>query len=153
VFENRPCDTPLVSESMMQTTQARLTALYRQILSRMRSDATLVVLTYPAVIPRPGEPTCTTIDTVFTSAELGAIDQSWGRARQMIISAAGGLGDARVRVLDLYDAFSGHKICSSSPWASINFGNPSHSFHPNADGHRAIAQRLQAFLGLTGVVL
>jgi lysophospholipase L1-like esterase len=152
ILENRPCVYPVVAPALMQQTQTRLTALYRQILSRMRSDATLVVLTYPAVIPRPGDPTCPSIDLVMTTVELGALDEAWGRARQMIISAASAVGDPRIRILDLYDAFEGHKICSSSEWASIDLVHPSRSFHPNAAGHRVIAQRLQAALGLIGVI-
>jgi lysophospholipase L1-like esterase len=147
------CNGPLVPPALMQATQARLTAVYQQILSTMRAGGTLAVLTYPAIIPRPGEPTCDAIDDHFSVAERTALDVAWVDGGEMIKRAAAAVGDPRIRVVDLYQAFDGHKICSPQGEYASAFVGFTESFHPNADGHRETARRIQQTLGLTGVVL
>jgi lysophospholipase L1-like esterase len=147
------CNGPLVTPAELQATQVRLTAMYRQILSTMRSGGTLAVLTYPAIIPRPGEPSCPAIDNFFSAAERTALDEAWAAGAEMIKRAAAAVGDPQVRVVDLYNAFAGHKICSPQGEYASAFVGLTDSFHPNADGYRETARRIQQTLGLTGVVL
>ena len=87
------CNGPLVTPAELQATQVRLTAMYRQILSTMRSGGTLAVLTYPAIIPRPGEPSCPAIDNFFSAAD--GLQCIYGKQvtacdpERMIVSVAG----------------------------------------------------------------
>jgi lysophospholipase L1-like esterase len=142
------CDSPLIQPADLQAAQARLTALYRQLLARIRSDGTLVVLNYPAILPNGfTELPCSDLDA-FELSELQAIDAAWRAADTMILDAARAVGDARVRVIDLYHAFDGHKICSGTRDYADAFVGLHDSFHPNIPGHAAIAGQIRGPLGI-----
>ncbi|WP_175543781.1 SGNH/GDSL hydrolase family protein [Micromonospora pattaloongensis] len=147
---------PLVTPTELQTTQARLVSLYQNITSRMRSDAVLVVLSYPAFLPIPGVdplPTsgsCFGTNATLDTAELTRIAEGTAQARDMIAAAVRATGDARVVFVDAFDAFQGHRVCSGDPWSNgFVLSDPEESFHPNARGYRAIADRLRQALGIT----
>jgi hypothetical protein len=155
------CPDPIVTFAKNVETTRRLQALYREILDRIRPDGTLIVLGYPAVFPRPGEPTCQAVSglppvppmpgtpgtpgiTIYDQRELGLFDTAWRDARDVLFRATNPFG-ARVKFVDMYDALAGHRMCSDDPWAVA----PTHSFtppewvHPNAQGHAAMARRVR----------
>ncbi|MBQ1047257.1 SGNH/GDSL hydrolase family protein [Micromonospora sp. C51] len=147
---------PLVTPAELQATQARLVSLYQNILSRMRSDAVLAVLSYPAFLPVPGVdplPTssgCFGTNATIDTAELTRIAEATAQARDMIAAAVRATGDGRVVFVDAFDAFQGHRVCSGDPWSNgFVVSDPEDSFHPNARGYRALADRLRQTLGIT----
>lgn len=149
---------PLVTPAELSATQSRLTALYRDVRSRMRSDGYLVVLSYPAFLPNPDDPVdpepsvgrCPATNSQITSAELRVIYQATVQARDMIASAVAATGDPRVLFVDVLDVFRAHRVCSADPWSNgVEALDPEDSFHPNARGYQAVADRLRTALGLT----
>ncbi|WP_204004056.1 SGNH/GDSL hydrolase family protein [Micromonospora lutea] len=147
---------PLVTPAELQATQVRLVALYQNILSRMRSDGVLAVLSYPAFLPIPGVdplPTrlgCFGTNATIDTAELTRIAEATAQARDMIAAAVRATGDGRIVFVDAFDAFQGHRVCSDGPWSNgFVISDPEDSFHPNAAGYRAVADRLRQVLGIT----
>jgi lysophospholipase L1-like esterase len=146
----------LVTPTDLQVTQANLTTHYRTILSSIRLDGQLVVLTYPRVFPRANSSMANCpflIRNSISSNELLQLDRAWTAAQQMIINAARAVGGSRIRVVDMLEAFSGHDVCSTEPWVrgivDPITGDFAESFHPNADGHAEYARRIAQSLMLT----
>jgi lysophospholipase L1-like esterase len=155
VFETGDCVAP--SPELLAVTQARLTALYQQILTRLRRpDATLVVLTYPRILPATRPAGCGEL-APFTQPELDRVNAAWSAAHEMIVRAVAAVPDPRIRLVDVYNDFEGHlacaaptggDICGTAAWAS-GFISTTHSFHPNRGGHCAVARRLMLSLNFT----
>lgn len=147
---------PLVSPTELQVTQANLVTQYRQILSAMRPDGQLVVLSYPRIFPRPGQSMdgCD-VGTRFsiTANELLMLERAWTSAHEMVLNAVRTVGGSRIRVVNMLDAFDGHNMCSTVPWANDLVdpitGDSTESFHPNADGHAEYARRIAQSLMLS----
>jgi lysophospholipase L1-like esterase len=102
------------------------------------SQARMVVLTYPHIFQTErhcgGEP------------GMQNDEKAWMRDRtdqlnDIVVEEAEAAG---LEVLDGRDALAGHEICTAEPWAS-GWGEPG-AFHPNAQGHEALARHLVDFL-------
>ena len=150
---------PLFSASDLQTVQGRLTALYTEIRTKMRSDGVLAVMTYPNIYPAIGDtrvdPTrCLIYSNLITAAEQAQIDQATTDVRDMLARAvaATGMGSGVVLV-DTVDALRGHSICSpDQQWASgldLSDLRIFESHHPNKLGHGAEALRIKRAFGLS----
>lgn len=115
----------------------RLKATYAKL--RAASPAArMVVLTYPHIFQ--------TQRHCGREPGIQNDEKAWIRDRtdqldDMIDEEATAAG---LQVLDVRDAFAGHEICTTQPWAS-GWGEPG-SFHPNAAGHEVLARRLVDFL-------
>jgi hypothetical protein len=146
------CDrgTPLITPLELQMTQNRLRSVYLNIRARMRPDGYLVVVNYPSFLPRPreGEPFGCSDLFGFSEAELNLIDDAVQAARTMVANAVNAAGNSRIRLVDMYDAFAGHKPCSADPWANGEDFPIGQSFHPNARGYDVYTTRIRLALGL-----
>jgi GDSL-like Lipase/Acylhydrolase family len=147
---------PLISPTELAVTQTNLVTIYRTILSEIRPDGQLVVLTYPRIFPKPGETTagCSTVLRNSISAnELVLLENAWTAAREMIHNAVRAVGGARIRIVEMLDAFAGHNICNTVPWARELVdpisGDLVESFHPNDGGHTEYARRIAQVLTLS----
>ncbi|MGH9037810.1 MAG: SGNH/GDSL hydrolase family protein [Acidimicrobiia bacterium] len=114
----------------LKTTYARLRAA--------SSNARMVVLTYVQIFQT--ERHC------GREPGMQNDEKAWMRDRtdqlnDVITEEAKAAG---LQVLDVRDAFAGHEICTTDPWAS-GWGEAG-SFHPNAKGHAVLADKLVDFL-------
>jgi lysophospholipase L1-like esterase len=152
---------PLIPPAVLAQTRADLTAAYRTIRSMMRSDGYLVVVGYPQFTPVPGvdpDPnadvraalTCPAIASTFSTAELTAIATAVVQADNMIAGAVADTGDPHVVFVDAYNAFAGHRLCSTNgEWSNgIRLDDQEESFHPNAMGYQALSNVVSQRLGL-----
>ena len=126
-----------------------LVRLYREVLRRA-PNALVVVVLYADSLPLAGEPgldACAALRAPgdeLSDADLLILDV-WGRAiGDRVKGAVATIGDPRLQVANLADAFVGHKICSAEPWQWGRDG--AIPFHPNAAGHAALAARLSQLL-------
>ena len=146
------CPDPLVGESELLATKLRLTQLYLDIRGSMRADGRLFVLTYPIILPNPNdypidvEPNffdCFGTNSQITSNELRRIRDATRRFSDTIKEAVDATGDPNVVFVDVTPTFIGHRVCSDRPYATgIKVTDPMDSFHPNPDGHQAMANQL-----------
>lgn len=127
------------ARSFAQTTlPGRLDSVYSAIRSRAPS-ARLVVLGYPRVFTSSS---C----WWFSSTKRNAVNAA---ANELSTIIAGRAAAAGATYEDVRDNFSGHEVCTSSPWINgINLGSLVESYHPNAAGHRGAY--LTALTGVTG---
>jgi lysophospholipase L1-like esterase len=120
----------------------------------MRSDGYLVVVGYPQFLPVPGvDPFsafgCPAVYSTFSTAELNAVRDAIIQADNMIAAAVAATGDPRVLFVDTYNAFAGHRVCSSEEWSNgIRLDDREESFHPNYLGYQALNNAISASLGL-----
>jgi hypothetical protein len=141
-----------VADQMAPRTAAlggSLVRLYREVLHRAPNALVIVVL-YADSLPLAGEPgldACAALRAPgddLSDADLLVLAE-WGRAiGEQVKGAIAAVGDPRLQVADLADAFAGHKICSVNPWQWGRDG--AIPFHPNAAGHAALAVRLSQLL-------
>lgn len=139
---------PLVSSQRLLNVQVRLGIMYHEILSRIRPDGQLVVLTYPNIAPLRFDETCLTL---ISQDELNMLSDFVKQLRDAIAIAAWLVENSRVRVVDMSDKFLGHSVCDDEPWANALTLPLYDSFHPNAAGHRQYAREIASALGLIGV--
>ncbi|HEV2779726.1 MAG TPA: SGNH/GDSL hydrolase family protein [Actinophytocola sp.] len=150
-FSNN-CDRgePLIRQVDLDINQSRLRSVYLNIRAKMRPDGYLVVVNYPSFLPRPreGEPFGCGDLFGFSEGELNRIDEAVQAARTMVANAVAAAGNSRIRLVDMYDAFAGHKPCSPDPWANGEDFPIGQSFHPNARGYDVYTTRIRQALGL-----
>lgn len=121
---------------------ARVTANLRRIVQaiRMRApDATIVLVTYPEIVPPTG-----------TCPSLGVDEQVADRARVVAARLAAATRAAAhaegVLIADMAAASIGHHACSSTPWVYGVAPDKGTAFHPNPAGARATALTVMATL-------
>jgi len=122
----------------------RLDFAYRSIRQRSGGNTTVQVLQYPQVLPSTSE------GTAFGCPGLGRLDDVelprlralWHQADQLILTRAlaanDPLGYLMFEVVFTENAFAGHELCSSDPWAvdlTLSTGYNETAFHPNTAGH------------------
>lgn len=129
------------------TLARRLPGAYAAI-RRAAPSARVVIVGYPRLFPpRPSRFTCAALSSIgpeeirYLNARVADLDLVVGdRAR------AAGAG-----YLDVLDAFAGHAVgCTGAQW--VNHFSPTHltySFHPNAAGHRRLADLVERWLRRT----
>ena len=126
-----------------------LVRLYQEVLRRAPNALVLVVL-YADSLPEPGSPgldACVALRAPgdeLSDADLRVIAE-WGRAiTDRVLEAIAWVADPRLQLVDLADAFAGHRICAEEAWQWGRDG--AIPFHPNAAGHAALAERLSKHL-------
>lgn len=124
--------------------------LYREAKGKA-PNARIIVVGYPPLFTEDPEDDYGNL--------LFAEDQEWinekaGDLNQILAEAA---AEAGVEYIDPTDAFHGHGIGSDDPWFNdLDWGGPGlmlvdpSSFHPNANGHRALAELVQQQLESPG---
>jgi lysophospholipase L1-like esterase len=129
----------------------RLDNLYLDIKAKAAPGAKILVNTYPRFFTIRPRRSCDLGSGMWMSVS----DQLWLNSNilwldQIITKAAKSAG---VTVVDEYDAFDGHELCSAQPWMHevqldlLDKSWQSESFHPNALGYRAFAKRNLQKLG------
>jgi lysophospholipase L1-like esterase len=153
------CSRPLLADSLLFTTKVQLSQLYRGIRGQMASDGYLFVLSYPQFLPNPDEGerpnlfSCFGTDISFSMEDLSEMARATRQVRDTIRDAVADAvaltGDTHIRFVDMLDVFRGHRICSTDEWSTgYRFPELGGSFHPNARGHQAIAERLSGEMNL-----
>jgi lysophospholipase L1-like esterase len=126
-----------------------LVSLYRTVLERA-PNAVVIVVMYADSLPVAGTPgldACTALrapgDSI--SDEDLVVLNEWGSdIADRVRGAVATVGDPRLRVADLADAFLGHRLCDPDPYQWGRDGEI--PFHPNTAGHAALAARLSTVL-------
>jgi lysophospholipase L1-like esterase len=149
---------PLISDSDLQRTEAALSSLYRSIRNGMRPDGRLVVLSYPAFLPNPRDPSadpqpsptsCFAVNLRIDTEELNRIYEAALRVRDMIANAVEATGDPNVIFVDVLEAFRGQRLCSSTPMAKdITLTDIESSFHPNDRGYQRMSDQTTVAVGI-----
>jgi lysophospholipase L1-like esterase len=149
---------PLIPADRATALQDTLVQLYGDIRRQMRPGGRLVVLNYPMVLPNPRDAAdpqpsftrCPLVNSQLTTAERNRIYEAAAQLSNIIEGAIARLGDPSVSFVDVLDAFSGHRICSDSPWANgVDLVDRAETFHPNDGGYQQMAGALirQAGIG------
>lgn len=158
-FTGYCADAPLLTQADLNAVQARLTAMYQLIRSKMRPDGRLVVLSYPAVLPNPDDPgdyqrgsgNCPIVNTLLSDGELRRIYEAASQLNNVIATATFLTGDSRVQFVDNLNAFRGHRVCAPDDqlWAAgISFPTTSDTFHPNPAGYGQMAGQIRSQIGI-----
>ena len=146
---------PLLNDTDIAAMQLSLTLLYRDILSNIRPDGRVVVLSYPAVLPNPDDTGdfqkdsgyCTGVNLALSREELRRIYQAAYSINQMTRLAVTDAFDSRIQFVDNLEAFRGHRVCAPDDqrWAAgISIPTTSDTFHPNAAGYGQMAGQIRA---------
>jgi lysophospholipase L1-like esterase len=125
------CTTALESTtaSLESTLGSSLDTVYSTIKTRAAAGATIIVLGYPHEFSGT---TC--VGTLGISAAEETDANALADALDNVIRTHA--QNAGVTYQSAVSAFSGHEVCSSSPWLNgLNLFNTSESYHPNRDGH------------------
>jgi lysophospholipase L1-like esterase len=117
--------------SLETTLGPALDQVYTTVRSRAAAGAKIVVLGYPRVFSSTscfGTLGITSTERTKANALADALDQ---------VSAAHASVDG-VTYKSAISAFTGHAVCSSSPWLNgLNLFNTGESYHPTKSGHSA----------------
>lgn len=121
----------------------QLVELYRDMQERA-PNARIVIMGYPRLFHEP--PSEPLNNLLFTEDQIW-MNQKADQLNAMLREAA---REAGVEFIDPTSAFIGHGIGSDDPWLNdMDWGGPGislydpGSFHPNAEGHAAMAELLQ----------
>ena len=125
---------PSASERDYDKLQRDLTALIRTIRARSPA-ATVVVATYPTVLPRSG--TCE--DLGLNANEAAVMRQVENRLSAVTRAAARSNGAISV---DMSEAGVEHHACSTSPWTKGRGPVTQSPFHPTLSGANATAKAI-----------
>lgn len=119
-------------------------------LAQKGPNAAIWVVAYPRFLT--GE-TCSAVGGVGSAALLSTAEQHWinERVTQLndVLEVAAGHVAGVTFAKETEQAFAGHELCSDREWSHGLTWPTVHSFHPNARGHRAIADALVR-LGIVG---
>jgi lysophospholipase L1-like esterase len=115
--------------NLESTLGGRLDQVYTTVKSRAALGAKIIVLGYPRVFSAAscfGTFGITSTERTKANALADSLDQ-------VIATHASADG---VRYKSAIGAFTGHTVCSSSPWLNgLNLLNTTESYHPNRAGH------------------
>jgi hypothetical protein len=150
---------PLISfeQTVIQYLRAHLVQTYLDI-NMLAPSAEIIVVGYPLLFPNGTTTSCTvgTVAGVPVPYTLNAGDQNWldsmGIELNKVIASAVSSVQADgvdIHFVDPTTEFTGHEVCSSSPWInglqafvldgfSLNLVSPG-SFHPNLAGQQEYA--------------
>ncbi|WP_411700754.1 nidogen-like domain-containing protein [Conyzicola sp.] len=108
--------------------------------------ARIIAISYPKFFPEQGALICPT--GIIRLGDQLWMNNSIGKADRLIGDAAKSSG---VEYVNMADVTKGHEICSSDPAQNGVVLGPdnspkSESYHPNALGHRLMANRIEEFL-------
>jgi hypothetical protein len=142
--------------------KAHLVATYEAIHAKA-PNALIVVSGYPLLFPANATSSCTVGTVLGKKIKINAGDQKWldstGTLLNQTVSASVAAVEAKgidIRFVDPTSAFSGHEICSSSPFINgllafyigpggFKLVNPG-SFHPNQAGQAEYAKLVNGCL-------
>jgi hypothetical protein len=94
---------PLATPQELMTVQVQLARMYTDILSRIRPDGQLVVLTYPNIVPLRFDETCL---TAVDQDELNMLADLVDEIRDTVEDAVWMAGSPRIRLVDMSDKFT-----------------------------------------------
>ncbi len=120
-----------------------LVQAYEEI-ARLAPNATIVVMGYPRWFPTDPPALCN--DTTFIQPQMAWMNQEIQKldtAIQTAVSTAYRAGVKHIRyVSGSYDAFTGHELCTASPYMNglVPAPNLVASFHPNLGGNQQMAR-------------
>lgn len=130
-------------EQRLDTLHDELVETYRDMKNRA-PNARIVIVGYPELFVE--EPSDSIGNLLFAEDQVWMNEQA-GALNDMLRSAA---KEAGVEFIDPTEAFRGHGIGSDDPWINdLTWGGPGislvdpGSFHPNAQGHDAIADLVE----------
>jgi lysophospholipase L1-like esterase len=115
--------------SLETTLGSKLDAVFTTVKSHAAPGATIVVLGYPRIFSGAG---------CFSTLGISSTEET--KANQLsdaldTVIAAHAQTDG-VTYKSAIAAFTGHAVCSSSPWLNgLNLFNTGESYHPNRSGH------------------
>jgi lysophospholipase L1-like esterase len=113
------------------TLGAALDRVYTTVKSRAAAGATVIVLGYPRVFSGAG---C--FGTLGISSTEQTKANALADALDRVIAAHAAADGVTYR--SAIGAFTGHAVCSSSPWVNgLNLFNTGESYHPSRSGHSA----------------
>ena len=119
------------SANLETTIGAALDQVYATVKSRAAFGATIIVLGYPRVFSSSG---C--LGTLGISSTERTKANALAEALDRTIAAHAAAGG--VTYQSALGAFTGHAVCSSSPWLNgLNLFNTGESYHPNRSGNSA----------------
>lgn len=132
-----------------------LGTLYRQLAAKAPS-ARILVLTYPRLLPSVYPTDCDLSEAFVNFSPLSHADWDWGTKifaalNGAVRTAVKAVGNPRVELVPMDDAFSGMELCSggTAPTAVnplILLPQKSNTFHPTSVGYVALAKQLQWYL-------
>lgn len=108
-----------------------------QHIRRIAPKARIIIVSYPAILPERGN--CTALGIDEHQAQI-----SRAVAQKLALVTAQAARQARVDLIDMAKASIGHDACSARPWVNGAVVEGGTAFHPNADGSRAVAERVIA---------
>jgi lysophospholipase L1-like esterase len=110
-------------------------------IARQRApQATVVLMTYPAVLPRSG--TCANLGISGQEASLmQGVAAALAQATRSAASRSGAL------LVDMASESAGHDACSGDPWVNGRVSVDGAMFHPNRAAMQAAARRLEELVG------
>lgn len=135
-------------ESRVAAATANVAGPLRLLFSDIRAlapNARVLVVGYPRLLPANPKHSCY---PGFGRLDIG--EQQWAnravaRLNRVIAAAVASQADARMRYVDVFDAFAGHEMCGGGgAMNGINLLNPVYSAHPTALGQRLVAIRVLA---------
>lgn len=113
------------------------------IIARIRErapKATIVIVSYPPILPPDGTCARLAIDTEQASVSREV-------ARRLAEATGRAAAEAGALYVDMAREGVGHDACSADPWVHGATVPGGAAFHPNASGARATADRIMAALG------
>lgn len=134
-------------EEDIDNMQTELVEAYEAILHHAQ-DARVVVLSYPQVLG-VGHQLCYT-DMTIDEGEKAWVRERTAQMQEVITAAVQQVGDPRLSLLTVLDAFAGHEICSDEEFANGTSVESPNSFHPNSAGHEKLAAELKSHLAEIG---
>jgi hypothetical protein len=153
-LSDRTCEKLFGEDVQKKIANLRITRalqkLYREVKSRVASDAKVLVLGYPRFFPAKPPITCRTGVgfNLFEDNDMRWINRTIQSMDDLIRQAA---RDARVTFVPTYDMLNGHELCTRDPWMNRAIVNidpwvRSGSFHPNLNGQRAYYNTAKPYL-------
>ena len=117
-----------------------ITATLIATLGEQAPDATIVLVTYPRLVPGAD---CAAVSMASSEAEL--VSRLGERLQEAFLSVAAETG---IRLADPYSAEGDHGPCAPAgeAWVDGSTAENGFPFHPTADGHAAMAALVEAAL-------
>jgi lysophospholipase L1-like esterase len=126
-----------------------LQKLYRDIKSRVASDAKIMVLSYPRFFPVHPPITCFSGGPgLFVDSDMLWINKMAREFDDVIKKAA---SDAGVTYVEAYDMLNGHELCTRDPWINrvivdVHPSATAGSIHPKVRGQQAYFEAAKSHL-------
>jgi lysophospholipase L1-like esterase len=119
-----------------------LVQLYQKIKAKA-PNAKILVVGYPRLFPANPPGSCATgvPGLYFSQSDMSWVNSEIQKLDGVIKAAAVSGG---VSYVDTYSVFSGHELCTSNPDINSVVLPTEGSFHPNINGHDALAQLVEA---------